>query len=374
MSVEIKKVESRKEMMKFVKFPLTLYKNHPCFVPSLTFDELNTFNPKKNPAFDFCEAECFIAIRDKKVVGRIAMIINSDANRCWKQEHARFGWFDVIDDPEVTKALMDRAEQWAKEKGMKAVKGPLGFCDLDHEGMLVEGFDKVGTFATIYNYAYYPVHLEQLGFKKDVDWKEFKIIMPEVIPDRFIRGSRIVAEKYGLHIATFKNNKELVNNYGRKLFELWNETYKVLYDFAPITERQIKYYINLYLSVIKRELISLIVDKDDNLIGFGIAIPSLSKAFQKARGRLFPFGFVHLINALHKNNQVDLYLMGVRLDYQGKGLNAMIFTDLVPKFIKNGYKTAETNPELEYNGKVQALWSEFEPIHIKSRRVYIKEF
>lgn len=373
MSIEIKKVESRKEMRKFVKFPLKLYKNHPCFIPALSFDELNTFNPKLNPAFEFCESECFIAIKDDEVVGRIAMIINSDANRCWKEEHARFGWFDVIDDINVTKALMDRAEQWAKERGMNAVKGPMGFTDLDHQGMLVNGFDKVGTFATIYNYQYYPLHLEQLGFVKDVDWKEFKIIMPDSVPDRFTRMAAIVSEKHGLRMAKFKSNKELVDRYGKKLFQLWNDTYKVLYGFAPITDRQVKYYIKLYLSVVKWELVSLIVDKEDDLVGFGIAIPSLSRAFQKAKGKLFPFGIFHLMKALKKNDLVDLYLMGVRLDYQGKGLNSMIFSDLVPKFIKNGYKIAETNPELEDNGKIQALWSEFGPLHIKSRRVYLKE-
>lgn len=373
MSIEIKKVESRKEMMKFVTLPLKLYKNHPCFIPALTFDELNTFNPKLNPAFEFCESECFIAIKDNEVVGRIAMIINSDANRCWKEEHARFGWFDVIDDINVTKALMERAEQWAKERGMNAVKGPMGFTDLDHQGMLVNGFDKVGTFATIYNYQYYPLHLEQLGFVKDVDWKEFKIIMPDVVPERFTRMAAIVSEKHGLRMAKFKSNKELVDRYGKKLFQLWNDTYKVLYGFAPITDRQVKYYIKLYLSVVKWELVSLIVDKEDNLVGFGIAIPSLSRAFQKAKGKLFPFGIFHLMKALKKNDLVDLYLMGVRLDYQGKGLNSMIFSDLVPKFIKNGYKIAETNPELEDNGKIQALWSEFGPLHIKSRRVYKKE-
>ncbi len=374
MSLEIKRVTNRSDMMRFVKLPLRLYKNNPCYVPALTFDEINTFNPKKNPAFEFCEADCFIAIRDGKVVGRIAAILNKDVNKFWKQSHARFGWFDVIDDLEVSKALLETVEQWAKDKGMTAIKGPLGFCDLDHEGMLIHGFDQVGTFATIYNYDYYPKHLEQLGFTKDVDWKEYLIDIPTELPDRFTRMADILAKKYDLHMAKLTSNKQLVRQYGKKLFQLWNETYNVLYGFAPLTDRQVTYYIKLYLSLIRLDLISLIVDKNDDIIGFGISLPSLTEAFQKANGRLFPFGFIHLLKAMRKNNKVDLYLMGIRPDYQQKGLIAMIFAHLVPNFIRNGYRVAETNPELEHNGRIQALWSEFGPRHHKTRRVFIREF
>lgn len=373
MSLEIKRVTSRRDMKRFINLPLRLYKNNPYYVPALTFDELNTFNPKKNPAFDFCEADCFIAIRDGEVVGRIAAILNKDVNKYWKQRHARFGWFDVIDDIEVTKALIETVEKWAKERGMTAIKGPLGFCDLDHEGMLIEGFDQPGTFATIYNYEYYPRHLEQLGFTKEVDWKEFLVNIPTELPDRFTRMADILAKKYDLRIAELKSNRQLVNQYGRKLFNLWNETYNVLYGFAPLTERQMNYYIKLYLSLIRLDLISLIVDKNDDIIGFGISMPSLTRAFQKAKGRLFPFGFIHLLKAMRKNDKVDLYLMGIRPDYQQKGLIAMIFAHLVPNFIRNGYRLAETNPELEHNGRIQALWSEFEPRHHKTRRVFIRE-
>jgi len=373
MSIEIKRVTSKSDMQKFVKLPLKLYKNHPYFVPALTFDELNTFNPKKNPAFDFCEADCFLAIRNGEVVGRIAAILNNDVNHFWKQEHARFGWFDVIDDIEVTKALIATVEEWAREKGMKALKGPLGFCDLDQEGMLVHGFDQLGTFATIYNYDYYPRHFEQLGFTKDVDWKEFLIGIPDQLSDRYTRMADILARKYDLHMAKLTSNRQLVKQYGKKIFQLWNETYNVLYGFAPLTKRQEKYYIGIYLSMLRIELISLIVDKDDEVVGFGISMPSLSKALQKSKGSLFPFGFLHILKSMRKNDTVDLYLMGVRPDYQQKGLIAMIIADLAPKYIKNGYKQAESNPELELNGKIQAIWAEFGPRHHKTRRVFIRD-
>jgi GNAT superfamily N-acetyltransferase len=374
MHLEIKEVHTAKELRDFIHFPLKLYKNDPYYVPSLNFDEKNTFNSKKNPAFDFCESTCFLAIRDGEIVGRIAAILNKDTNKFWKQEHARFGWFDVIDDIEVTKALIEVAENWAKAKGMKALKGPLGFCDLDHEGMLIEGFDEMGTFATIYNYDYYPKHLEKLGFHKDVDWKEYQITMPDQMPGRYARMAAIVSEKYNLHTVKFKKASELVKTYGAKIFKLWNDTYNVLYGFAPLTDRQVKYYIKMYLSLARADLISLIIDKDDNVVGMGIAIPSLSKAFQKANGKILPFGFIYLLKALRKNDIVDLYLMGIHPDYQGKGLNAIIFADLVPIFIKNGYKLAETNPELEKNGRIQVLWSEFDKRQHRRRRVFIKEF
>lgn len=374
MSLEIREVKTAKELKAFIKFSLKLYKENTCYVPCLTYDETNTFNPKKNPALDFCDAIKFVAIRDGEIVGRIAGIINHDTNNWWKQEHARFGWFDVIDDQNVTKALLDAVGAWAKEKGMNALKGPLGFTDLDHEGMLVEGFDEMGTFATIYNYDYYPRHMENLGYRKDVDWKEYQITMPDQIPDRYTRMAAIVAQKYDLRVVKFKTASALVKKYGEKIFKLWNDTYNVLYGFAPLTDKQVHYYIKMYLSFVRSDLVSIIVDKDDNVVGMGIAIPSLSKAFQKTKGNIFPFGFIHLLKALRKNDLVDLYLMGIHPDYQGKGLNSMIFADLVPIFIKNGYKLAETNPELEENGRIQVLWADFNPRHHRRRRVYIKEF
>jgi hypothetical protein len=373
MSLEIKEVHSAKELKAFVKFPLKLYRNHPFNIPALTFDEINTFDSKKNPAFDFCEAACFVAVRDGKIVGRIAAFLNRNANKFWNQKRARFGWFDMIDDIEVTKALLETVEQWAKARGMNAITGPMGFTDLDHAGMLVEGFDLIGTFATLYNYPYYPQHMEKLGYRKDADWKEFRIQMPKALPERYARMAAIVSEKLDLRVVKFNSSKKLVRSYGEKIFRLWNDTYNILYGFSPLTDRQVKYYIKMYLSFIRPDLISLVVDKKDNVIGMGIAIPSLSKAFQKANGRILPFGFLPLMNALRKNDLVDLYLMGVHPDFQGKGVNALIFADLVPIFIKNGYKMAETNPELEENTRVQALWGDLNPEQVRTRRVYIKD-
>jgi GNAT superfamily N-acetyltransferase len=373
MSLEIREVRSPKEMNTFVKFPLSLYKNHPYYVPALVFDDLATFNQKKNPAYDFCESICFLAYRNGKIVGRIAGLINNNANEGWKVKNVRFGWFDAIDDLEVTKALMDAVAAWGTKKGMTQLTGPLGFTDLDPEGMLIEGYDLIGTLATIYNYPYYPAHLEKLGFEKEVDWKEYRITIPENIPERYQRMSAIVSQKFGLHTVKEKSLSKLVKNYGTKLFQLVNETYNVLYGFSTLTERQMNYYIKMYLSFARTDLISIVVDKDDNVVGMGITMPSLSKALQKSKGSLFPFGFIHMLKALKKNDVVDFYLMAVHPDFQNKGVSAMIFADLYPVFHKNGYKMAETNPELEMNSKIQLLWSEFNPQPVRRRRVFKKE-
>jgi hypothetical protein len=373
MSIEIREVHTAKELKAFVKFTLNLYKKNPCYVPPLIFDEVNTFDPKKNPAFDFCESACFVAVKDGKIVGRIAAFVNHNANKWWNVKNARFGWFDFIDDLEVSNALIDAAREWGKAKGMTAMTGPMGFTDMDHAGMLIEGFDMIGTFATLYNSSYYPEHMEKLGFAKDVDWKEFRIPMPSELPERFTRMANIVSEKYNLRTVKCKTSKELVKNYGEKIFKLWNETYNILYGFSPLTDRQVAYYIKMYLSLIRPDLISIVVDGNEDVVGMGITIPSLSKAFQKAKGHIFPFGFIHLMNAIQKNDLVDLYLMGVHPDYQRKGVNALIFADLVPIFIKNGYKMAETNPELEENTKIQALWGDLNPKHVRTRRVFKKE-
>lgn len=373
MSLEIREVRTSKQMKAFVKFPLSLYKNHPYYVPALIFDDLATLDPKKNPAYDFCESICFLAYRNGKIVGRIAGLINHNANSGWKVKNARFGWFDAIDDLEVTKALMDVVEGWGKQKGMTELIGPLGFTDMDPEGMLLEGFELIGTLATIYNYPYYPVHIEKLGFEKEVDWKEYRITIPETIPDRYQRMSAIVSEKFGLHAVQEKSLSKLVKRYGTKLFQLVNETYNILYGFSTLTERQMKYYIKMYLSFARTDLISIIVDKDDNVVSMGITMPSLSKAMQKSKGSLFPFGFIYMLKALKKNDVVDFYLMAVHPDYQNKGVSAMIFADLYTSFHKNGYKMAETNPELETNSKIQLLWSEFNPQPVRRRRVFKKE-
>jgi len=373
MSVIIKEVGNKAMLRQFVQFNLRLYKGNPYHVPSLIYDDLMTLDKKKNPAFEFCESVYFLAYREDKIVGRIAGIINHNANKVWEQQHARFGFVDFIDDREVSDALFLAVEQWAKSKGMNALQGPLGFTDLDHEGLLVWGFDRIGTMATAYSFPYYQEHLAALGYEKDQDWHEFLIKVPSEIPERFRRVSEIVMQKFGLKIKKFKRRKE-VWPYAYKIFKLFNDAYKPLYAYSPLTERQIKYYVNMYIPMLRLELITVIVrEDDDSVVGVGITLPSLAKALQKSQGKLFPFGWFHLLKALWGRGEVvDLLLIGVHPDYQNKGVNALMFYDLIPEFNKIGLKIAESNPELELNTKVQAQWDLFEREHVKTRRAFIK--
>lgn len=376
MSVEIREINSPAELKSFVKFGIELYKNNPYYIPPLISEEVATLRKDKNPAFkEECEAIYFIAYREDKIVGTIAGIINHRANRIWKNKLARFGFVDFIEDEEVSKALFDAVEKWAKGKGMEGMQGPMGFTDFDHQGMLIEGFDQLGTMATIYNYDYYPVHLEKLGFQKSYDAKEFKMWVPEAVPEKHKRISEIVMEKYGLEIRKFKNKKEIMP-YAHKVFELLNDAYTPLVNFVPLSDRQIDYYVRMYIPLLRYEnVVSIFKKNTDELVGIGICIPSLAKAMQKAKGKFFPFGFLHLLKALKgKNNVIDLYLVGISPEYQSKGVNALLFYDLIPVFIKNGYIYAESNPELEMNERVQSQWKYFERVHHKTRRIYIKEF
>jgi len=372
MSIEIKEVNSKKDLKKFIKFNLDLYKDNAFVAPPLIADELVTLQKEKNPAFDFCETAYFLAYKDGKIVGRIAAIINNSANKHNKVEHGRFGWVDFIDDKEVSAALFKTAEEWIKAKGMNAIVGPMGLTDLDYEGLLIDGFDKMSTMATIYNYPYYQKHIEALGYAKEVDWNEYLITVPEVFPERFTRLGKLIKEKYGLSAKQFKNRKELIQGYGQKVFDLWNICYAELYGASPLTQRQIDHYIKLYLNFISLDTLSLIVDKEDNVVAFGIAIPSFTKALRKAKGKLFPFGFIHILKALKKNDTVDMLIIGVHPDYQNKGLTALIFSDAFGKYVKNGYKYCESNPELEMNHKITQQWSSFEYVNHKKRRAFIK--
>lgn len=372
MSVEIKEVTSKSELKKFIQFNLDLYKDNFFVAPPLIADELVTLSRKKNPAFDFCETAYFLAYRNGKIVGRIAAIINHSANEFNKVKHGRFGWVDFIDDKEVSSTLFATAEKWLKEKGMEAVVGPLGLTDMDYEGLLIEGFDKLSTMATIYNYSYYISHIEALGYAKEVDWKEFLIAIPEILPAKFVRIANLIREKYNLDVKRFKNKKELVKKYGQKIFDLWNICYADLYGTSPLTQKQIDHYINLYLGFVSLDTLSIITDSEDNVMAFGISIPSLTKALQKAKGKLFPFGFIHLLRALKKNDTIDLLIIGVHPEYQSKGVTSLIFADMFEKYAKNGIKYAESNPELENNLKISNQWGPFERINHKSRRAYIK--
>ncbi len=373
MAVEIKQVIDKADLRKFVKFNIDLYKDNPYHVPGLINDEMQTLDKDANPAFEFCESVYFLAYKNNTLVGRIAGIINHKSNETWNQNHARFGFVDFINDDEVVDALFGAVRDWALSKGMDMLHGPMGFTDMDHEGMLVEGFDQLGTMATIYNYAYYPKQLERIGFVKDQDWKEYKIYVPKEITEKHIRISELVRQKYGLKTLKFKSRTEIMR-YGRAIFETLNAAYANLYGFSELSSAQIDYYIRIYLPMVRLDFVTAIVrEEDDKVVGFAITLPNLSKALKKAKGKLWPFGFMHLLRALKSPPKVvDLYLIGVLPEYQNKGVNALIFDDLIPIFRKNKVLYAESNPELETNMAVQMQWNYFERKHHKTRRAYIK--
>ncbi|MBQ7822799.1 MAG: N-acetyltransferase [Bacteroidaceae bacterium] len=374
MAVSIKEISGKKALKEYIKFSIRLYKDSPYFVPPLIGEEVCTLSPKVNPAFDFCEAVYYMAYRDGKPVGRIAGIINRKANEKNGEKYARFGFVDFIDDEEVCRELFNAVENWARSKGMTAIQGPLGFTDMDPEGMLIEGFDQVGTMATIYNYPYYPEYITKLGYEKEIDWVEFKIYIPDAIPEKHQRISDIVRKKYNLKILKFSKTKDLIQGYGKKIFNLINEAYADLYGYSALSQKQIDYYIKMYISVLRLDNVTLITDQDDELVGVGVAVPSMAKALQKSKGKMFPTGFYHLLRALKgQNDVVDLLLVAVRPDYQNKGVNALLFSDLIPVFVKNKYKYAESNPELEINGKVQSQWQYFNYEQHKRRRAFIKQ-
>ncbi len=374
MAIEIKEIKpTRREIKKFSLFSTNLYKDNAYYVPDLLMDNLDTFNPAKNPASEFCDSKLFMAYRDGKAVGRVAGIINRVVNEKSNEKNVRFGFIDFVDDEEVSAALLGAVEDWGRSQGMDHIVGPLGFTDMDPEGMLVEGFDQLGTMATIYNHPYYPRHIEKLGFERDTDWVEFKITIPESIPDKMVRICEIVKKKYNVHNIKYTSSKALVKDYGQAIFRLINEAYSQLYGYSPLTPRQIDHYINMYLPVLRLENVSLIVDADNALIGVGIAMPSMSKALQRSRGKLFPFGWYHLLKGLKgKNDVVDLLLVAIKPEYQSKGVNSLLFNDLIPCFRKNGYKYAESNPELDDNQRVQLQWQYFETTQHKRRRAYKK--
>lgn len=376
MAIEIREIPPvKKELLKFVHYPIdNLYKNNKYYVPALVLDEVGTLTPEQNPAFDFCESVYYMAYKDGRPVGRIAGIINNAVNEKMGEKDLRFGFVDFIDDKEVSSKLFDAVEKWGKARGMKRMVGPLGFTDMDPEGLLVEGYDQVGTMATIYNYPYYVDHIEALGFKKDNDWVEFKIYVPNAIPEKHQRISDIISRKYELQTIKYTSAKKIVRDYGQAIFNLVNEAYMDLYGYSPLTPKQIDHYIKMYVPILRLENVSLIIDKNRELVGVGIALPSMSKALINGRGRMFPTGWLQYLKALKgRNNVVDLMLVAIKPEYQSKGVNALLFTDLIPYFIKNGYEYAESNPELEENQKVQSQWQYFRTEQHKRRRAYIKD-
>ena len=367
----IKEVSTRKELDDFVNFPYQLYKGNSYFVPPLRFDEIATLRRDKNPAFDYCEARYWLALRNRKTVGRIAAIINHAFIEKWQKNYLRFGWIDFVNDKEIARALLEQVEKWACEKKMDAVQGPMGFTDLDHEGMLVEGFDQVGTLATIYNYPYYPKYLEEFGYQKDADWVEYLIQIPQRVPENLERIACLIKKRCQLRVVNARKPKDILP-YAKEIFQMINHTYSDLFGVVPLTEKQMNYYTRQYFSFIKTDFICLVIDYEGKLAAFGIAMPSLSAALQKANGKLFPFGFFHLLKAMKSNTILDLYLVAIRPDLQGKGVNSILMDELTRSCIRKGIRFAETNPELEKNTKVQALWEYYETRQHKRRRCYIK--
>ena len=376
MAITIKTVSSKRELKRFIRFNYELYRENPCSVPDLYDDMLNTFNKRKNAAFEFCDAEYFLAYREGRLVGRVAAIINRRANETWDKKEVRFGWIDFTDDPEVSAALIGTVKRWGRERGMTHIVGPLGFTDMDAEGMLVEGFGELGTMATTYNHPYYPRHIERLGFAKDADWVEYKIYIPDAIPDKHRRIAELVQRKYGLKIKKYTSGRKIARDYGQAIFELVNEAYTPLYGYSALTQRQIDQYVRMYLPILDLRMVTLVTDEADRLVAVGISMPSLSRALQKAHGRLLPFGWYHLLKALffkRRSKVLDLLLVAVKPEYQNKGVNALLFSDLIPVYQQLGFEYAESNPELELNGRVQAQWDYFRTEQHKRRRVYIKE-
>ncbi len=373
--IEIKEITpSRSNLKKFVQFQIDLYEGNEYFVPPLISDNVDTLDPNKNPAFDFCESAYFMAYRDGKPVGRIAVILNKKLNEISRQKNLRFGFIDFIDDKEVSRALLKAAEDWGRKRGLNKLIGPLGFTDMDYEGILIEGYDELSTMATIYNYPYYQEHMEAAGFKKESDWLEFLMEVPDAVPEKYNRIAEIVKKKFGLRVLKYSNRKKIAEEYGHALFHLINEAYKNLFQYSPLSERQIDHYIDVYLGLLNLELVTLIVDSEDKLVGVGISMQSMSRALQKSKGKMFPFGWYHLLKGLKgKNDRVDLLLVAIHPDYQNKGVNALLFQDLIPYYIKNGYKYAESNPEMESNSKVQSQWEYFNTRQHKRRRAFSKK-
>lgn len=374
MAVEIRKIEpTRAQLREYTKFGIDLYKGNPYFVPPLVMDDVNTLSPDVNPAFDFCTAQSFMAYRDGKPVGRITAIINNIVNERSGKREMRFGFVDFIDDAEVVDELFAAAEEWGRSNGMTDIVGPMGFTDLDHEGMLTFGYDEVGTMATIYNHPYYVDHMERMGYTRDAGWVEYRIAVPEAIPEKYARIAEIVRKRENLKVKKYTSRKKIKEDYGVALFELFNEAYDKLYGYSPLTKKQIDYYIKMYLDILNLKYVTVVTDADDKIVAVGISIQSFSKALQKSRGRLFPFGWYHMLKTLWGGSDVvDLLMIGVKPEYQNKGVNALLFADLIPCYISTGVKFAETNPELEENSKVQNQWNYFETRQHRRRATFRK--
>lgn len=373
MSVEIKEVLTKKDLKKWVEFPNTLYKGVDAYVPFLFNDEMDTFTKEKNPAYEFCETKLFLAYRDNKIVGRIGALINHAANKKWKTNAIRFTRFDFINDFAVSEALFNEVIKWGKEKGFTKVMGPIGFTDLDHEGMLVDGFDELNMSITFYNYPYYLAHMEKLGLKKDIDWVEYQLSVPEKLDERLAKTSEFLTRRNGYKLVTYTDRKVLKNE-AYEAFKVIDAAFSKLYGTVPLTDKVIDKAINDYIPLVNLKYICAVKDKEDKIVGFAILVPSIAKALKKSNGKLFPFGVFRLLSALKgKNDTLEMFLIGVEPEQQKKGLPAIIMNQMLKMCIENGVKICETGPELEVNADVQSLWKGFTTRQHKRRRCFKKE-
>lgn len=370
--IRIEEVKDKKGFNQFLKFPYKLFKDDKMWVPSLIMDEKTTFNKKKNPALEFCDHKIFLAYRGEEVVGRIVGILNNKANEVWNQKRMRFGWFDYIDDIEVTEALLKAVETWSKEMGMDEVVGPMGFTDMDKEGMMVEGFDVNCPIACYYNPSYYPPLIEKLGYVKEVDWVQYEIPANQPVPEKISKINNLIKAKYNLKIVEGLSKKEIVNQYGKKIFHVVNKSFSGLFGYVPLNDRQIDFYIRQYFSFIEPRLVCFIVDDKDDVVAFGVSMPSLSNALRKSKGKLFPFGWYHLLKALKDYSYIDLYINGVDPDWQNKGVHSLYYVEMNKRYIELGAKMAIANPQLESNQASQ-IWEKYENRLAIRRRAYIKQ-
>ena len=375
MTVVIKTVETKKELAAFAKFGNRFYKGHKCYVPSMPSDDMVTFDRNKNAAFEFCEAEYFLAYKNNEVVGRVAAIVNHKANKAWNVEQVRFGWFDFIDDLEVSKVLLDAVISFGKSKGMKQIAGPLGFTDFDPEGMLVDGFDRMCTMALFYNHPYYPEHMKKHGYIKETGWLEYRITIPTVVPERLKKLSELVLERFNLRLIKKTKSEVMREKYGQKIFQLINETYCNLYGFSLLSPKQIDQFVDTYLGVVNMKMLTFVENEQGELVGAALTMPSIASALQKCNGEIFPIGWWHILKSMYwkPTDTLELLLIGVRPDYQNRGVNSVLCVDILENCHRMGFKYAETNANLEDNVKIQAMWAPFEKEQHKKRWIFAKD-
>lgn len=370
--IQVVPVRGRKMLRQFIDFPIKLYKGCDKWVPSFESDEYKSLGDN-NPSLSFCDRELYLALEDKRIVGRVAAIINHNADKKWNERTVRFGWIDFVEDFDVAKALIDKVTEWGRERGAEKIKGPLGFTDMDREGLLVEGFENESPFTVIYNYPYYGEYLERMGFTKDADWTQRYVELPDEIPPMF-QYANLVEKRYGIHIYTARTVAKMAKR-GREMFHVLNDAFAPLYEYTKLSEEQIDGYVKQYVPVMNKDLVAFVVNDKDELVGFTVTMPHISAAVRKAKGRIFPFGWMHLLPALNprRNDTVEALLIGVLPEYQAKGAAMLMFKYLHENYIRLGIKRMLLNPQLEDNHKVQSLFGVYDPKPYQRRRSYVKD-